>query len=96
MLESKLLEIITREITLLNEELDYDHLRDVSSATPIYGAEDSLDSLSLINLIMAVERAVNSEFDKKVRLADPQAMSAEPSPYRDVASFLAFTRQKLL
>ncbi|MGI9293248.1 MAG: hypothetical protein ACR2PS_04630 [Pseudomonadales bacterium] len=88
-------DIIVHELTELNKELDYDFLQDVGPNTPLYGKDDSLDSLSLINFIMSVEKTVNGEFNVRVNLADPEAMTAEDSPYNNVGAFMAFVEAKL-
>lgn len=88
-------DIIVRKLTELNEELDYDFLQDIRSTTTIYGKDDSLDSLSLIKFIMSVEKAVNVEFNTRVNLADPEAMTAAHSPYSNVGTFVAFVEAKI-
>ena len=55
-----------------------------SEETILFGGSDGLDSLDLVNLIIAVEEEIGDEFDTEIALADESAMSEENSPYRTV------------
>ena len=57
-----------------------------SSHTVLFGQGSKLDSMGLINLIVAVEQSVEDEFDITITLADERAMSQENSPFRTVGS----------
>lgn len=87
--------IIGDAISDLNEELDYDHLRKISGATPIFDGDDSLDSLSLVSLIVDIEARVEDAFATEVVLASEKAMSMKNSPYRSVASLTDFVIEEL-
>ena len=87
--------IISDAIIELNEELDYDHLRAPSASTPIFDGEDSLDSLSLVSLIVDIEARVEDNFSTEVVLASEKAMSMKNSPYRSVASLTEFVLQEM-
>jgi len=87
--------IISDAIIELNEELDYDHLRTPSAETPIFDGEDSLDSLSLVSLIVDIEARVEDNFSTEVVLASEKAMSMKNSPYRSVASLTEFVLQEM-
>jgi len=50
------------------------------------GSSSKLDSLGLINIIVAVENNIENEFDTTITLADERAMSQENSPFRTVGS----------
>ena len=67
-----------KKIDLENDEINFD--------TTIYGNDSRLDSLGLINLIVAVEQNVEDKFDITITLADERAMSQEISPFRTVGS----------
>lgn len=91
----KIFAVIKASLEDLNEELDYDSLRDVNDTTPIFGGDEGIDSLSLVRLIVQIEKGIGDEFGKNVALADASAMSRRSSPYRDVASLAAFVSAKL-
>ncbi len=87
--------IISEAISELNEELDYDHLREISDDTAIFDGEDSLDSLSLVSLIVDIEARVEDAFATEVVLASEKAMSMKNSPYRSVSSLADFVLNEL-
>jgi len=72
----------------LNEELDYDELRNAGEQTPLFGGEGDLDSLSLVNLVVDLEGRIAEATGKCVVLSDEKTMSMRNSPFRDVASLV--------
>jgi len=91
----KIFTIIKEALTELNEELDYDSLKNVSEDTGIFGGEDGIDSLALVTLVTDVEGAIFDDLDKTISLADEKAMSMRNSPYRSVGALLEFALSKL-
>jgi len=65
-------------IDLENDKINFD--------TTIYGNDSRLDSLGLINLIVAVEQNIEDEFDVTITLADDRAMSQKRSPFNTVGT----------
>ena len=94
-MRDKIFEIINNAINELNEELDYDSLRNVNEETSIFGGTEGIDSLSLVLLVTEVEAGIYNELDKSITLADEKAMSMHNSPYRSVGALLNFTLQRL-
>ena len=80
----------------LNGELQYESLREVNENTPIFGGAESIDSLSLVTLVVELEEDVEKALEMSVVLADASAMSQRWSPYRSVGSLvdLIITRLK--
>ena len=62
-----------------------------SLTTVLYGEKGKLDSLGLVNLIVAVEQKIQDEFGLTITLATERAMSQENSPFRSVQSLLNYT-----
>jgi acyl carrier protein len=52
--------------------------------TPIHGDESALDSLGLVNFVVAAEENIEQEFGLMLMLADDRSLSQEPSPFRSV------------
>jgi acyl carrier protein len=94
-LRNQVFKIIESAVTEMNEELDYDSLREVNDDTPLFGGEDGVDSLSLVSIVISIESGIFNELDKSVTLADEKAMSMHNSPYRTVGALLDFTMQRL-
>lgn len=57
-----------------------------SAESVLFGPSGRLDSLGLVDLILAVEQKIAEELDVAVTLADEKAMSQKRSPFRTVGS----------
>tara|TARA_R110001592_G_scaffold181401_1_gene424170 strand:- start:2615 stop:2908 length:294 start_codon:yes stop_codon:yes gene_type:complete len=90
----KILTIIKEAVTDLNEELDYDSLKNISENTTIFGGDDGIDSLSLVMLVTEIESLVFDQLNLSISLADEKAMSMRNSPYRSVGALLDFALSK--
>ena len=63
---------------------DTDGKPEVSEDTVIYGDEGLLESIQLVNFIVAVERRIEETFGKTVSIADEKAISQKNSPFRTI------------
>ena len=95
-LRQRVFEIVKSAVLRLNGELQYESLREVNENTPIFGGAESIDSLSLVTLVVELEEDVEKALEMSVVLADASAMSQRWSPYRSVGSLvdLIITRLK--
>jgi acyl carrier protein len=57
-----------------------------SPSIALYGSASGLDSLGLINLVVALELIVERRFGIPITLADDRALSREHSPFSTVES----------
>lgn len=64
---------------------------DMDGDTVLFGGEGVFDSLALVNLVLAVEEAVEERYEVAVTLADERAMSQSTSPFRSVRSLADYT-----
>lgn len=87
--DSDIVKIVQDAIGELNEQLPAGQKLSCSPQTPLYEAGGTVDSLGLLNLIMAVERRVSDELGKAISLADENALSNSQSPFRTVGSLIA-------
>ena len=94
-MREKAFALVKDAIVELNEVLEYDSLRDVSDDTPVFGGEEGIDSLSLVTLVTDLEQRSEAAFGRRLRLADPKAMSARNSPYRTAGSLADFIVERL-
>ena len=78
--------VIMNSIEEINRQLENEHQLEKSTNTVLFGEDGKLDSLGLINLVVAVEQNIEDEFDVTITLADERAMSQENSPFRTVGS----------
>jgi acyl carrier protein len=56
----------------------------------LYGKDGALDSLGVVNLIVAVEEAVEDELGELITLADERAMSQKRSPFRSIETLVDY------
>ena len=61
----------------------------------LFGLGGALDSLGLVNLIVAIEGKIEDELGRSVVLASEKAMSERQSPFRTVGTLVAFVTSLL-
>ena len=78
-------EIITQAIVELNAESDGP---DVSADpdTPLLGDGGAIDSLTLVNLVILIERLADEQADKTIIVADESVFDPEINPFGTVGS----------
>jgi len=64
----------------------------VSADAPLFGPDSALDSLGLVSLLIDIEDALHDR-GIDVMLSDARAMSQKRSPFRSVASLVAFIQE---
>ncbi len=67
----------------------------LSTDTVLFGRGGVLDSLGLVNLIVAVEQRLEDELGITVVLADEKAMAQQNSPFRTVATLVDYILQQM-
>lgn len=78
------LDIIYEAIDELNEDIDQELVK--SEDTVIFGANSSLDSMDLVNLITLIEERLENVCGEFVAIADERAMALESSPFRSIGT----------
>lgn len=63
--------------------------------TEIHGGEGSLDSLQLINFLVAVEENVERDFGAQVTLTDERVLARESSPLESVRLLAGYLEELL-
>ena len=81
--------IVFQALEALNEELAADQQVEISEETLLFGGKSTIDSLSLVSVIVDVETEVGSRF-RPVALTDDRAMSRDPSPFTSVGALVAY------
>jgi len=84
--KEKIVKIILEEVGTLNEYLPESQQLELSPQAVLFGEEGSLDSLALVNLIVAVEERIEEDFDTTISLADERALSQTESPFRTIST----------
>jgi hypothetical protein len=88
--KNNVLEIILRALQSLNDELPEGNKFVSGPSTPLFGSNATLDSLSLVSVIVDVEGDVSAALGRSISLTDDRAMSQEVSPFDDVQSLLNY------
>jgi D-alanine--poly(phosphoribitol) ligase subunit 2 len=89
-LESRVESAIYQAIDELNCLLPPEQAIAKSPQTILFGQGGSLDSLGLVNLIVAAERYLEAAVGGPVSLADERAMSQRNSPFRSVRALTEY------
>ncbi|MGH1366138.1 MAG: hypothetical protein ACRBF0_21440 [Calditrichia bacterium] len=93
--KQKVLSLVMEAVTELNELREEDEKLDTTASTMLYGEGSSLDSLSLVNLIVIAEEKIEDQFDAAITLADEKAMSLRNSPFRSIDSLADYICTRL-
>lgn len=93
--ETAVLEAIYQALRTLNEERAADEQIDIGPDTCLFGEGSSLDSLSLVSVIVDLETAVSDQFGKPISLTDDKAMSRDPVPFTDVTALKTYILELL-
>lgn len=88
-------ELILSVVRDLNQGLPAPVPVDRGRETPLFGGDGVLDSLGLVQLVLAVEEAVEDRFGVSVSLADERAISQSASPFRTLGSLARYTADLL-
>ena len=84
------LQVIYDAIDVVNRQLPQARRLTKSPATVIVGPSGTLDSLGIVNFVLAVEERAGEVAGAPVRLLDEGAMLDENGPFRDVNTLAAF------
>ena len=84
----QIMEAIFSAIDDVNQLLPKEQRLEKDLDAGLYGEIGKLDSLGLINLIVATEERIEEFFGVLVSLADERAMSKKDSPFRTVGTLL--------
>ncbi|MBK7001222.1 MAG: hypothetical protein IPH35_14990 [Rhodoferax sp.] len=88
-------DIIYRALSALNEELNAEKAVPLALDTKLFGPDATLDSLSLVSVIVDVETAVSDELGQSVSLTDDEAMSQDVSPFSSVSTLADYILKRL-
>ena len=87
--------LIITSVKEINEQLPQAEQLGQSTKTVLFGKDGKLDSLALVNLIVAIEQNIEDEFDVSITIADERAMSQKYSPFRTIGSLADYIEMLL-
>ena len=88
--EEEIIQVIYSAIDELNALLPQDQRLEKSFQVVLSGEAGGLDSLGLINLIVAVEQKCQEKFGLSINLADERAMSQQNNPFATVGTLTEY------
>lgn len=84
--KEKIIDAIYAAVDEINQQLPQEKQLDKTCDTVLFGKSGKLDSLGLVNLIVATEQKIEDEFEVTLTLADEKAMSQKTSPFKTVGT----------
>ncbi|MDF9787837.1 hypothetical protein [Polynucleobacter sphagniphilus] len=97
MIDRKVIEkIILGALHNLNEERSPDNKIIVSLETELFGGDSSLDSLSLVSIVVDIESEITDLSGTEISLTDERAMSQLISPFNNVITLADYINLLLL
>lgn len=93
--KEQVLQLVLTTVSQEADDIGYDELRAPTAETPLFGGDAGVDSLSLVRLVAAVERAALVRFGKNIVLADERAMSMRSSPFRTAGALAELLHVRL-
>ena len=85
MSDNKILAQVYDAVDLINDQNE-EFFIEKSRESVLFGKGGGLDSLGLVNLIIAIEQNIEDEFDVNIAINNERAMSQKNSPFRTVGS----------
>ena len=82
-------------IDTINDEDFGFTINNLNTDTELFGGKSSLDSLQLVNLIVALEQNIEDQLGTTITIADEKAMSLKNSPFRTIGSLEKFLNDKI-
>jgi D-alanine--poly(phosphoribitol) ligase subunit 2 len=92
---NQIITIINTSLADLQGQLGYEVPPGQGPETRLYGRQGALDSLGLVSLIVALEQALEDEFQVTVALADERALSQTQSPFRTIRSLAEYAQGRV-
>ncbi len=74
----------------INLEIPEDMKLEKNLNTILFGEGSALDSLGLVNLVVASEQKILEDFDSSISISDERAMSQKNSPFRTVETLVDY------
>ncbi len=90
MTKEQILDIVVSNLKSLADTFPEDQRFEVNESTVLFGNGSSIDSLSLVSLIVDLEMLFSNEYGIDISLTDDRAMTREISPFDSVATLVDY------
>lgn len=85
-----IVDIVMNQVQQLNETLPPEQQFEVNENTILFGNGSSIDSLSLVSVIVDLEMVFSDEHGKDISLTDDRAMTRDISPFDTINSLVEY------
>jgi len=87
--------IVYAAIDEVNQQLPDEEQLEKTADEVLFGREGKLDSLGVVNVIIAVQRGILDRFGARTSLVDEKAFSEKESPFRTVGMLVDYVTARL-
>ena len=87
--------VVAASIEQVNRQLPVDRKIDMDERSPLFGAEGNLDSLGVVNLIVALQKFVEEEFEMELQLRLEEVIAEDTSPFRTLETLVNYLTVEL-
>lgn len=94
-MRDKIIKVIYEAVDDLNQSLPENNKLEKSLDQELYGMNGELDSLGLVNLVVATEQYIEDSLDVLISLTDQRAMSQKNSPFRTIRTLADYVENLL-
>ncbi len=91
----KITKLVYNAIDEINKENSKKQKITKSLDTVLYGGQNNLDSLGLVNLIVNIEEKIEDNLGITIDLTDDKAMSQKRSPFRTIGTLVDYITKNL-
>lgn len=93
-MKEKIISIIGGALDYINSSSSQESFSDLPLEKSLFGSDDALlDSISLVILVVELEKQVEEHFDVAIIIADDKAMSQKNSPFKSIETLAAHLQQ---
>ena len=90
MTKDEIAKIVINQVEQLNDTLPENQKFTVNQDTILFGNGSSIDSLSLVSVIVDLEMILSDEHGHDISLTDDRAMTREISPFDNVTNLVDY------
>jgi len=94
--KDEIVSVIFDSVDEFNEQVEETQRLVKANNTVLFGESGNLDSLGLVNFIVATEQKIEEVFDVSLTLADEKAMSQRNSPFRTIETMAEYISELLM
>ena len=88
--KNKIKEIVITNVKSLVETLPADQQFTVDENTVLFGEKSTVDSLSLVSIIVDIETSFSVDYGHDISLTDDRAMTRKISPFESVRNMVDY------